>query len=69
MQHTFTPCFYTLGLDRPLKTTLHNAIKFVIEQGNFVLLDTDGAERSAQIEKRERVLLDPKSERGRLPRR
>jgi hypothetical protein len=54
-------------LDRPLKTTPHDAIKFVVEQGKLVLLDADGAERSAQIEKRGRVLLDPKSERGRLP--
>jgi hypothetical protein len=59
--------FYILALDRPLKTTPHDAIKFVVEQSKLVLLDADGAERSAQIEKRERVLLDPKSERGRLP--
>jgi hypothetical protein len=59
--------FYTVELDRPLKTKVHDAIKFVIEQGQLVLLDADGEERSARIEKRERVLLDPKSERRRLP--
>jgi hypothetical protein len=58
---------YTLELDHPLKTKLHDSIKFVIEQGKLVLLDSDGVERSAPIEKRERLLLDPTSQRRRFP--
>jgi hypothetical protein len=54
-------------LDHPLKTKLNEAIKFVIEQGKLVLLDSDSLETSAQIEKRERLLLDRKSERRRFP--
>ncbi len=49
--------------DHPIKSPVHASVKFVIEKDSFVLLDADGAELSVHIDKRERVLLDPKSER------
>ena len=50
---------YTLEYEQPLKTPAHNPVKFVIEKDSLILLDSDGQERAAHIEKRERVLLDP----------
>jgi hypothetical protein len=50
---------YTLEYEQPLKTPVHDPVKFLIEKDRFVLLDADGQERSTRIEKRERVLLDP----------
>jgi hypothetical protein len=49
---------YTMEYEYPIKTAVHASLKFVIEKDTFVLLDTDGTERSAHIEKRERVLVD-----------
>lgn len=34
---------------------MHDALKFVIEKNNLIILGVDGKERSARIEKRERV--------------
>lgn len=50
---------YTLEYEKPLKTPAHSSVKFVIEKDSMILLDSDGQERAAPIEKRERVLLDP----------
>jgi hypothetical protein len=44
--------------ESPIKAVVHRPVKFVIERDQFILLDADGQERSARIEKRERVLLD-----------
>ena len=49
---------YTLVYQHPIKTPVHRPVKFVIEKDTFVLLDADGKERSAHIEKRERVFFD-----------
>ena len=49
---------YTLEYEKPLKTSAHNPVKFVIEKDSLILLDSDGQERAVRIEKRERVLLD-----------
>jgi hypothetical protein len=51
--------FYTLEFEKPLKTAANSPVKFVIEKDSLILLDSDGQERAAPIEKRERVLLDP----------
>jgi hypothetical protein len=50
---------YTLEYEHPLKTAAHKPVKFLIEKDSLILLDSDGLERAAPIEKRERVLLDP----------
>jgi hypothetical protein len=59
--------FYTLKYEKPLKTPAHSPVKFVIEKDSLILLDSDGQERAAPVEKRERVLLDPR--RPNSPRR
>jgi hypothetical protein len=51
---------YTLKYEKPLKTPAHSPVKFVIEKDSLILLDSDGQERAASVEKRERVLLDPR---------
>jgi hypothetical protein len=52
---------YTMEYEHPIKATVHRPIKFVIERikDTLILLDADGKERPAHIEKRERVLFDP----------
>jgi hypothetical protein len=49
---------YTMEYEHPIKAPVHRPIKFVIEKDTLVLLDADGKERLARIEKRERVLFD-----------
>ncbi|HEV8038542.1 MAG TPA: hypothetical protein VGP62_06745 [Bryobacteraceae bacterium] len=49
---------YTMEFEHPIKTPVHTSLKFVIQEDTFVLLDADGRERSAHIEKRERVFMD-----------
>ena len=49
---------YTVEYERKIKAAVHDQVKFVIDKDTFVLLDADGQERSARIEKRERVLVD-----------
>lgn len=50
---------YTLEYEHLIKAAVHRPVKFVIDKDRFVLLDGDAKERSARIEKRERVLFDP----------
>jgi len=52
---------YTVEYERPIKAPAHRPIRFVIEriQDTLILLDADGKERPAHIEKRERVFFDP----------
>jgi hypothetical protein len=49
---------YTIEYERPIKAPVHRPIKFVVENDTLILLDADGKERPAHIEKRERVLYD-----------
>jgi hypothetical protein len=49
---------YTVQYEQPIKAPIHRPIKFVIEKDRLILLDADGKERSAHIDKRERVLQD-----------
>jgi len=49
---------YTVRYEHPIKAPVHRPIKFFIEKDALILLDADGKERSAHIEKRERVFLD-----------
>jgi hypothetical protein len=55
--------FYTMEYEHPIKAAVHDPVRFVIEKDQFVLLDADGKERPARIEKRERVLIDPPKNR------
>jgi hypothetical protein len=52
---------YTLEYEEPIKSAVHDPVKFKIEKDRFVLLDADGKKRSTRIEKRERVLPDAPS--------
>jgi len=56
--------FYTMEYEHPIKAAVHGPVRFVIEKDQFVLLDADGKERPARIEKRERVLIDPPKNRA-----
>jgi len=49
---------YTVRYEQPIKAAVHGPLKFVIEKDTMIILDADDKERSAHIEKRERVLLD-----------
>jgi hypothetical protein len=49
---------YTIEYQHPIKALAHLPIKFAIEWNTLVLLDADGKERRAHIEKRDRVLFD-----------
>jgi len=50
---------YTIEYQHPIKAPAHRPIKFVVLLNHtLVLLDADGKERPAHIEKRERVLFD-----------
>jgi hypothetical protein len=49
---------YTVQYEHPIKAAVHRPVKFVIEKDTLILLDADGKERSAHVEKRERVFLD-----------
>ena len=51
---------YTVEYERPIKAPAHRPIRFAIERikDTLILLDADGKERPAHIEKRERVLFD-----------
>ena len=49
---------YTVQYEHPIKAPVHRPIKFAIEKDTLILLDADGQERPAHIEKRERVFLD-----------
>jgi hypothetical protein len=50
---------YTVEYDHPVKTAVHDPVKFAIHKDSLVLVDLDGKERSARIEKRERVIAEP----------
>lgn len=56
---------YTMEYESPIKAVVRRPVKFVIEKEQFILLDADGKERSARIEKRERVIYDPPEPRVR----
>ena len=56
---------YTMEYENPIKAVVHGPVKFVIEKEQFILLAADGQERSARIEKRERVIYDPPEPRVR----
>jgi hypothetical protein len=47
-----------VAYERPIKAPVHRPIKFVIEKETLILLDADGKERPAHIEKRDRVFFD-----------
>lgn len=50
---------YTIEYQHPIKAPAHGPIKFaVLLNHTLILLDADGKERPAHIEKRERVLFD-----------
>ena len=49
---------YTVQYDHQIKAAVHRPIKFVIEKDTLILLDADGREQRARIEKRERVFVD-----------
>ncbi|SRR5260370_32452674 len=50
---------YTIEYQHPIKAPAHYPIKFVVLLDyTLILLDADGKERPAHIEKRERVLFD-----------
>ncbi len=49
---------YTVQYEHPIKAAVHRPIKFLIEKDTLILLDADGKERPAHIEKRERVFYD-----------
>jgi hypothetical protein len=46
---------YVAEYDKPLKVAVHDRLKFFIEKDDLIILDADGKERSARIEKRERA--------------
>jgi hypothetical protein len=46
---------YVVEYEKPLKVAVHDKLKFVIEKNNLIILDVDGKERSARVEKRERI--------------
>jgi hypothetical protein len=58
---------YTIEYESPIKSMVHRRVKFVVEKDQLILLDEDGQERPAQIEKREHIMYDPPL-RLRLPR-
>jgi hypothetical protein len=45
---------YTVEYEKPLKVAINDSVKFAIEGEWLTLIDADGKERSAKIEKRER---------------
>jgi hypothetical protein len=47
---------YTVEYTKPVKIAIHDPAKFVVEKDTLILLDADGRERSARIEKRERIV-------------
>jgi hypothetical protein len=49
---------YTVQYEHPIKAAVHRPIKFVIENDTLILLDADGKDQRARIEKRERVFVD-----------
>jgi len=50
---------YTMEYEQRIKAPVHRPVKFVIEKDTLILLDADGKERPAHVEKRERVVFDP----------
>jgi len=46
---------YTVEYDKPLRAAIRDPIKLSVGPDRIVLLDADGKERSAKIEKRERL--------------
>lgn len=50
--------YYTIEFKDPLRTAVHDPIRLVIEKDSLRLVDANGKERSARIEKRERILAD-----------
>ena len=46
---------YVVEYEKPLKVAVHDKLRFVVERDHLILLDADEKERSATIEKRERV--------------
>jgi hypothetical protein len=46
---------YVVEYEKPLKVAVHDRLKVFIEKDNLIILDADGKERSARIEKRERA--------------
>src|SRR5713226_4524685 len=49
--------WYTMEYEHPIKALIHRPIKFTIEtiKDTLIILDADGKERPAHIEKRERL--------------
>jgi hypothetical protein len=46
---------YVVEYEKPLKLAVNDRVKFATERDNLIILDADGKERSALIEKRERI--------------
>jgi hypothetical protein len=47
---------YSVEYEKPLKAAVHDPVKVLVEKNKIVILDSDGKERSARIEKRERLV-------------
>lgn len=48
---------YFVEFEKPLKAAVNEKIRFAVEKDKFLLVDADGKQREAKIEKRERVQL------------
>lgn len=46
---------YMVELEKPLKVPVHDNVRFFIDKDNLVILDSDGKQRQAKIQKRELV--------------
>src|SRR5215471_9035044 len=46
---------YTAEFEQPLKTPIHDPIRFAVKKEKITIIDSDGKKRTAQIETRERV--------------
>ncbi|HEY3840220.1 MAG TPA: hypothetical protein VGL72_26790 [Bryobacteraceae bacterium] len=46
---------YVVEYEKPVKSAVHDRVKFAIVKDSLILLDSDRKERSAKIEKRERA--------------
>ena len=52
---------YTMEYQHSINAPVHRPIKFVIEKDTLILLDSNGKERPAHIERRERIFNDAPS--------
>jgi hypothetical protein len=47
---------YVVEYEKPLKSAVHDTVKFMVDKDNLIILDSDHKERPARIEKRERAV-------------